>query len=122
MQPFRLSAGLQDQPTLAKRRGSGQADALSGNCLGDINQLGTVGDKGGKQRRKKSIVGAAEHNLICACFQSGRKMLANLLGKSWIVEMQSFYFGCPARAGEYVNLYGSGVAFNQPSQSFAAGG
>ena len=49
-------------------------------------------------------------------------MLANLLGKSWIVEMQSFYFGCPARAGEYVNLYGSGVAFNQPSEPFTAGG
>ena len=80
---------------MAKCGCAGEAHALTGDGIGNVDQFCVTGDNGFERGSEESEVGAAKDDLIGACVEGRRKMAADGFNKSGIIELQGFDPGGP---------------------------
>ena len=105
---------------MAKCGCAGEAHALTGDGIGNVDQLCVTGDNGFERGSEESEVGAAKDDLIGACVEGRRKMAADGFNKSGVIELQGLDPGGPTGAGQNFDLNRRCVQPDEAKEPFAA--
>jgi hypothetical protein len=96
LQTFRPGGRQQAELAVAERGGTGEANALAGDGISDVDQRRPVGDNRFQDRREKGVMGTTENDLVHAGGEQGGQMLPGFFDKVRLIEAQGFDSGGPA--------------------------
>ena len=88
MQALSMAGGVQKEMAIARRRLACKPNALAGNGVSYVDQLGFAGNQRSQDRFQKTVVGAAKYDPVGAGREQRNDPRANFSNQHGVVEMQ----------------------------------